>query len=639
MQTYIYNIGDTDFMCCLNLHNDCEKLVLKGKVIDSQHRKHLKEIEQAISSKKIKEIDISNFDSQKSVLYSDEYEDDWYESDDEDFGVNILAKMIENRNYATTFVWCGDAILSSDLRIIVHHDPDKPVVFPETVEIIGKYAFADMENLWKITLPEHLKVIDDYAFSNCHNLHTINFPKEISKLGEYAFYECDLQNLDFPPGIDHVPEGCFAGNFLMEVHLPSTVKRICAFSFGPYMCDLWLPEGIEIIDVCAFGGIQFIHISSTVKTIDKEFYQDEDGCCKIPYVDVASDNPYFFDKAGTLYKVGETAPYLGQEFMPEQEESWLTQTSQFSYQNEYTFEELKKLYYSVEPVNSEQTMFLVWNGNERYNNIIDRYGNEYLNKKKVKDIIFSFDHFIIVNKTAVYSIDMKELLLYSAILEYDITGCDKEGRIYVRKGEPVDEFYKDIFPDQTPPECWCIDVKGNPLLKNRYNGLEPFDDDGFAPACMGKLWGMIDKDENVVIPYAYKSIGHFDSKGMALVAKGSKKGYVDRNGKMVIPCLYNSFYKKFNNDDYAYAMVYKGADAGEYFVRRDGENLGKFQPRSNNDKIYEKGFHIFFKGGKYGYCKQFARDFSGCIYQDIRLIDDYCIEVSADGVSYRQIRY
>ena len=639
MQNYIYNIEDTDFMCWLNLHNDCEKLILKGKVVDSQHREQLKEIEQAISAKKIKEIDISNFDSQESVLYSDEYEDDWCESDDEDFGINILAKMIENRNHATTFVWCGDAILSSDLRTIVHHDPNKPVVIPETVEIIGKNAFADMENLWKITLPEHIKVIDDYAFANCHNLHTITFPKEISKLGECAFYECDLENVDFPSGIDYVPECCFAGNVCMEVHLPSTVKRICAFSFGPCMSDMWLPEGIEIIEACAFGGIKFIHISSTVKTIDKEFYQDEDGCSKIPYVDVASDNPYFFDKAGTLYKVGETAPYLGHEFVPEQEDSWLTQTSQFSYQNEYTFEELKTLYYRVEPVNSEQTMFLVWNGNERYYNIIDRYGNEYLNKKMVNDILFSLDHFIIVNKTAVYSTDMKELLLYSAILEYDITGCDKEGRIYVRKGEPVDEFYKDIFPDQTPPECWCIDVMGNTLLKNRYNGLGYFDDDGFAPACLGKLWGMIDKDENVVIPYAYKSIGHFDSKGMALVAKGSKKGYVDRNGKMVIPFHYNYFYKEFNNDDYAYAMVYKGVDAGEYFVGRDGENLGKFQPHSNNEKIHEKGFHIFFKEGKYGYCKQFARDFSGCIYQDIRLIDDYCIEVSADGISYRQIRY
>lgn len=639
MRTYVYDIDSGDFSNWLKLHNDCEKLMLKGKVVDSEHRIRLQEIEQAISTKKIKEINISDFDSQKSDLYSDEYEDDWYEFDEEDSGVNILAKMIENRNHATTFVWCGDAILSSDLRTIVHHDPNKPVVIPETVEIIGKYAFADMENLWKITLPEHIKVIDDYAFANCHNLHTITFPKEISKLGEYAFCECGLNDVVFPSGIDHVPEGCFSGNVFMEVHLPSTVKRICAFSFGPCMSDMWLPEGIEIIDACAFGGIKFIHISSTVKTIDKEFYKEEDGCNEIPYVDVSLGNPYFFDKAGTLYKVGESVPYLGREFVPEQEESWLTPTSQFSYQNEYTFEELKKIYYRVEPVNSEQTMFLVWNGNERYYNIIDRYGNEYFNKKMVDDILFSFDHFILVNKTAVYSTDMKELLLYSAILEYDITGCDKEGRLYVRKGEPVDEFYKDIFPDQTPPECWCIDVMGNPLLKNKYNGLGHFDKDGYAPASMGKLWGMIDKDENVVIPYAYKSIGHFDSKGMALVAKGSKKGYVDRSGKMVIPFHYNYFYKEFNNDDYAYAMIYKGENAGGYFVGRDGEVLGKFQPHSDNEGIYDKGFHLFFKEGKYGFCKQFARDFSGCNYQDIRLVDDCCIEVSEDGISYRQITY
>lgn len=640
MRTYKYNIDDSGFSNWLNLHSDCEKLIIHGNVIGSRHRIQLKEIEHAIFSNRIKEVDISNLDAQKYTGVQDVDENEYdCNLEDEDFCVSILSKMVANKTYATDYVWCGDAILSSDLRIIIHHKPNTPIVIPETVEIIGKHAFEGVDTLWKIVIPEQIKIIDDYSFANCDHLHTIVFPENISKIGKWAFCECDLHNVVFPKGLDYVPEGCFAENHLIEIQLPSTVKNICSYSFEQCMSEMWLPEGIEIIDFCAFGGVQFIHIPATVKSINKEFYQDEDGWCNIPYVDVSIDNPCFFDKAGTLYKVGETAPYLGNEFVPEQEESWLTPTSQFSYEYKYTLEELKRLYYMVDPVNKEQTMFRIWNGQERYLNIIDQYRNEYLNKKIVKEILFSFDHFIIINNTAIYSTNMKKLLLYSAILEYDITGCDNEGRIYVKKGESVDEFYKDIFPNQTPPQCWCIDVNGNPLLKNKYNGLGHFDNNGYAPACMGKLWGMIDKDENVVIPYAYKSIGHFDSKGMALVAKGSKKGYVNKNGDMVIPFYYNFFYKEFHDDDYAYAMIYKGENAGEYFVGRNGENLGKFQPLSDNEGIHERKFHIFIKEGKYGYCKQFARDFSGCIYQNIKMIDDCCIEVSQDSILYRQVRY
>lgn len=114
-------------------------------------------------------------------------------------------------------------------------------------------------------------------------------------------------------------------------------------------------------------------------------------------------NPYFFDKAGTLFKVGETVPYLGREFIPEQEESWLIPTSQFRYEREYTLEELKNIYYMVDPINKEQTMFRIWNGKEGYYNVIDRFCNEYFKRKLVDSILFSFDNIILVNKTAVYS--------------------------------------------------------------------------------------------------------------------------------------------------------------------------------------------------------------------------------------------
>ena len=269
---------------------------------------------------------------------------------------------------------------------------------------------------------------------------------------------------------------------------------------------------------------------------------------------------------------------------------------------------------------------------------MDCYGNEYFNRDLVEEIKVSFDHFVIVNDHAVYSIDMKELLLDTSLLEYDITGCDKEGRIYVIKGSSMDEHYNPLLPDHHLPECWCIDVQGNPLLKNRYNGLGQFGDDGWAPACIGKLWGMIDLDENVVIPYAYKEIHPFDSEGMAMVSKGGKKAFINRKGELVIPFRFNNFYKEFDDDGFAYAMIYNGKEAGDYFINRKGEIMGKLQPKDKHEGVWEPGFHLFYNDGKWGYCYQFARKFSKCIYQDICRINDRHINVSLDGINYQQIK-
>ena len=92
-----------------------------------------------------------------------------------------------------------------------------------------------------------------------------------------------------------------------------------------------------------------------------------------------------------------------------------------------------------------------------------------------------------------------------------------------------------------------------------------------------------------------------------------------------------------NEEGCAFAEIYKGKDAGGYFVNRKGEVLGKFQSKDKYEGVWEPGFHLFFNDGKWGYCHQFSHKFSGCIYHDIRRIDDFCIEVSIDGKTYQKV--
>ena len=646
---YTINISDDDFAQWIKAHPDCEELVLVGKIDANKHKQLFEAIEKALSEQKLKAFDITDLNveeypqffvsnSDDDNDYSDE-DDDEDDDEDNDFPhFKILKQIICNLNHAKSFVWCGDALLSSDLRVLVYHKQINPIVIPQSVEVIGKHVFNYNGKIEKLTLPENLKAIDESAFQGCYDLSFDSLPKTLTYLGECAFYDCDFNKIDIPFGVETIPECCFAYNLLAKITLPTSVKKICKFAFENCSNEVWLPEGVETVEYGAFGNVRFIHFPSTAKEIDPRFHIDEDGDGHIPYIDVAIGNPYFYDAKGTLYKIGEIEPYIGERFVPDLGNKLLLSTSDFVRDKVYSLNELKERYYSVSPINANSTLFLVWNGKERYYNIVDRYGNEYLNKQIVTEVDVSFNRFVIVNKSAVYSVDMKELLLDASLLEYDIKGCDDEGRIYVSTGYEVDEFYLPLFPDQQLPLHWCIDINGVPLLKNKYNGLGHFDSQGLAPAAMGKLWGMIDTEENVVVPFAYKSVGHFDNEGMAQVAKGNKKGYIDRNANIVIPICYDFVYKDFKEDNYAYVENFKGKDIGGYFIDRKGVVLGKFQPRNKYEGIYSPGIHIFFNGCKYGYCKQFARQFSGCIYESVRDVDKNAIEVSSDGVAFQLVR-
>ena len=593
----------------------------------------MKAIEEAILSKRIFNVDIAELDTHGLASLA------CCGVEKESNTVPVWTSMAANRAYATEYVWQGDALLSADLRILLYHSPMHEVAVPKTVRVIGKYAFYEQEVLEKVILPSNLEVIDESAFANCSNLRSVDFPSSLKYLGQGAFCSCSLSEIVIPNGVAVIPEACFSNSQIhSDIIIPPSVKRIGAWAFENCTDEVFLPEGVETIEAHCFGNIHFLHVPASLTEISPEFYLSDDLDGGVPFVNVAEDNPLFYDIKGTLYKRGCGSPYLGKEFEPQHEPSFLNPQSGFSREKECTLAELQERYTQVHPIDSHQQLFHVWNGIEQYFNIVDRFGNEYFDKSVVKDVIFSFDHFVIANHSAVYSIDMNDLFMDASLLEYDITNCDPEGRIYVMTGYEVDDFYAPLFPNSPLPQYWCIDVCGQQLTKNIYNGLQPFDVDGFAPAAIGKKWGMIDTDENVVLPFEYNKVGYFDPRGMALVARGTKKGYVNRAGELVIPFRYNFFYKEFGSDDYAYAEIYKGKDQGGYFVDRQGNALGRFQPEDKHEHIYSPGFHLFIHDGKYGYCRQFARDFSGCIFKAIRRISDNCIEVTADGRNYTQAK-
>lgn len=62
----------------------------------------------------------------------------------------------------------------------------RKIIFPKTVKLIGKYAFAGCKNLKEIVFSEGLEMIEDWAFISC-NVEHVNLPDSLKSIGKNAF--------------------------------------------------------------------------------------------------------------------------------------------------------------------------------------------------------------------------------------------------------------------------------------------------------------------------------------------------------------------------------------------------------------------------------------------------------------------
>ena len=99
-------------------------------------------------------------------------------------GCSALTSITVDENNKRYYSDNSNAIISKE--VIGQNDEGEPVVIPptlvqgcketvipNTVEVIGESAFADISNLYKITIPENVKKIEEQAFFRCTDLSMI----------------------------------------------------------------------------------------------------------------------------------------------------------------------------------------------------------------------------------------------------------------------------------------------------------------------------------------------------------------------------------------------------------------------------------------------------------------------------------
>lgn len=77
---------------------------------------------------------------------------------------------------------------------------DTSFTIPDTVEIIGKWSFADCKNLVSIVISNNVTSINSYAFLRCENLKSLFFGAQVSRFSWDIFQGCDSLTDIYYPG-------------------------------------------------------------------------------------------------------------------------------------------------------------------------------------------------------------------------------------------------------------------------------------------------------------------------------------------------------------------------------------------------------------------------------------------------------
>lgn len=195
------------------------------------------------------------------------------------------------------------------------------IVLPDTVQSIGKRAFAGCTSLASVQLSAQLKTIDDEAFSGCVQLRALSLPQQLTKIGKNAFHNCtQLQRLALPASLSTLGTGAFgycdelcvtldpanAAFAMQEGALYDASKRTLYRYDGSRTDETFaVPDGVESIDIHAFTGcvsLKRISLPQSVRAMDDAFYK----CQALQSVEVASANTTFHSQQGVLYQSNPT---------------------------------------------------------------------------------------------------------------------------------------------------------------------------------------------------------------------------------------------------------------------------------------------------------------------------------------------
>lgn len=162
------------------------------------------------------------------------------------------------------------------------------LVIPDTVRVIGEYAFDGCTRMEHVSIPGSVETIGDYAFKGCVYLASISFDEGVAQIGRSAFSNSaeasivDLHGvlrLTFPSTLKSLGNTAFAGNQNVgEVVFRAPLEKTgtSAFVSCQYLKRVMLAKGQTEITERMFQycyALEEINIPSTVADIGQYAFE------------------------------------------------------------------------------------------------------------------------------------------------------------------------------------------------------------------------------------------------------------------------------------------------------------------------------------------------------------------------------
>ena len=191
------------------------------------------------------------------------------------------------------------------------------IVVLDSVNSIGKYAFANSHKLKEVELSNNIDVVANGLCYGCENLAVINLDN-VKEIGSSAFFDCkSLDGIKFSDELDRIGSKAFAGcSELESVKISGNVEKIEEETFKDCvkLSDIEFNDGLKTIEKGAFTNcvsIKNVKIPDGLTSIENVAFK---GCSNLLNVEVPESVKYisstaFADCGSKLVIVGSKNSY------------------------------------------------------------------------------------------------------------------------------------------------------------------------------------------------------------------------------------------------------------------------------------------------------------------------------------------
>ena len=156
------------------------------------------------------------------------------------------------------------------------------VTFGNSVQTVGRFAFADCYLIEQAVLPETVTRIGDRAFYNCDSLRTFTFPQNVKTVEGWVLESCDaLTNVTLAQGTTSIGESAFYNcKKLTTINLAeqSVLTSLGNWAFtNTALTTVTLPNSITELGYGVFQGctqLERVNIPTGVDYVPSDFCQD-----------------------------------------------------------------------------------------------------------------------------------------------------------------------------------------------------------------------------------------------------------------------------------------------------------------------------------------------------------------------------